>query len=154
MRILLIILVVLVIFVLIIVIGGRAYVNNFPRPSSVGTGTIAPCPESPNCVSSKETDDLHKIDPFDIGADGAQSTLAQLEQVLSEMDNSTIITKTDNYLFAEFRSPFWRFVDDVEFFAGPDKIDVRSAARIGYSDMNVNRKRVESIRKKLASFTE
>jgi uncharacterized protein (DUF1499 family) len=42
------------------------------------------------------------------------------------------------------------FVDDVEFFLdeGANVIHVRSASRLGQSDLGVNRKRVETIRAK------
>jgi len=48
----------------------------------------------------------------------------------------------------EFRSNVFRFVDDVEFLFDREKklIHVRSASRVGYSDLGVNRKRVEKIR--------
>lgn len=151
MRILFIILIIGAVLALILVVGGRVYFNNSPRPSNVGTGNIAPCPTSPNCVSSQGTEDIHQIDPFEIGSGGGPVTLQQLEQIMAQMDNSTIITKTDDYLYAEFRSPFWRFIDDVEFFVSADQIDVRSAARLGYSDLDANRKRVELIRKKLTA---
>jgi len=40
------------------------------------------------------------------------------------------------------------YVDDVEFFANPDRgiIEVRSASRLGESDLGVNRQRIEAIR--------
>ena len=43
------------------------------------------------------------------------------------------------------------FIDDVEFFVNKDKgvIDVRSASRLGESDLGVNRERIESIRQAL-----
>ena len=49
------------------------------------------------------------------------------------------------------------FVDDVEFYlkAGATEetvIQVRSASRLGYSDMGVNRERVEGIRESLKSY--
>lgn len=52
------------------------------------------------------------------------------------------------YLHAEFRSLIFRFVDDVEFLLDADAgvIHVRSASRLGYSDLGVNRRRVEAIR--------
>jgi uncharacterized protein (DUF1499 family) len=47
----------------------------------------------------------------------------------------------------------FRFVDDVEFYIDEraNLIHFRSASRLGYSDMGVNRKRMETIR---ASFVE
>jgi uncharacterized protein (DUF1499 family) len=43
-----------------------------------------------------------------------------------------------------------RFVDDVEFLLVPAErvIHVRSASRVGYSDLGTNRKRVEALRAK------
>ena len=43
------------------------------------------------------------------------------------------------------------FVDDVEFLLDEDAkvIHVRSASRLGESDLGVNRKRIETIRAKL-----
>jgi uncharacterized protein (DUF1499 family) len=52
------------------------------------------------------------------------------------------------YVHAEFRSALFRFVDDVEFLLPVDGslIQVKSASRLGYSDMGVNRERVERLR--------
>ena len=43
------------------------------------------------------------------------------------------------------------YVDDVEFLVNPTEnvIDVRSASRLGQSDLGVNRQRIEQIRKLL-----
>jgi uncharacterized protein (DUF1499 family) len=56
-------------------------------------------------------------------------------------------------LHAEFRSAIFRFVDDVEFMVDPEsqRIHARSASRVGYSDMGVNRRRMEEIQ---AAFVE
>ncbi len=54
----------------------------------------------------------------------------------------------DRYLWATFRSRVFRFVDDLELRldeAG-GVIHVRSAARLGYADFGVNRKRVVALR--------
>ena len=53
-------------------------------------------------------------------------------------------------LHAEATSFLFRFVDDIElYFPVSEKvIHVRSASRAGYSDLGVNRTRVEEIRKR------
>jgi uncharacterized protein (DUF1499 family) len=58
----------------------------------------------------------------------------------------------DDYLHAECRSALFRFVDDLEIQLRPGEgiAAVRSASRVGYSDLGVNRKRVESLRAELA----
>lgn len=111
-------------------------------------GNLLPCPGKPNCVSSQAKDDGHRIDPIPYGS-GKKEALDRLVSLISGMKRANIITKSDDYLHAEFRSALFRFVDDVEFLfdGGSKMIHVRSASRVGYSDMGVNRKRVEEIRR-------
>jgi uncharacterized protein (DUF1499 family) len=67
------------------------------------------------------------------------------------MERTTIIEATDSYLYAEFKSKLMGYVDDVEFYLDPaaNVIQVRSASRLGQSDLGVNRQRIETIRQKL-----
>jgi uncharacterized protein (DUF1499 family) len=71
-----------------------------------------------------------------------------LKKALSGMKRTTIVAEKEDYLHAEAKSLIFRFVDDVEFYFPVDQniIHVRSASRVGQSDMGVNRKRVEEIR--------
>lgn len=57
----------------------------------------------------------------------------------------------ETYLHYECTSLLLRFVDDVEFlFDEPGKIiHFRSASRVGYGDLGVNRRRMEDIRSRL-----
>jgi uncharacterized protein (DUF1499 family) len=57
------------------------------------------------------------------------------------------VTKEDTYIQAEFRSAILRFVDDVEFLFDErtKRLHFRSASRLGYSDLGVNRKRMEEL---------
>lgn len=109
---------------------------------------FAPCPESPNCVSSYADDEVHGIDPLPLPE---QDPVARLVTVVGSMPRTEIVTREEDYLHATFTSLVLRFVDDVEFRVDRDAgvIHVRSASRVGYGDMNVNRSRVESIREKL-----
>jgi uncharacterized protein (DUF1499 family) len=71
--------------------------------------------------------------------------------VVDSLPRSTIVKKTDTYLHAEFRSRVFRFVDDLELLLDPATgvVAIRSASRIGYSDLGVNRRRVATLRQKL-----
>jgi uncharacterized protein (DUF1499 family) len=114
---------------------------------------FAPCPSSPNCVSSLETeDDKHRVEPLTMSGDPAQSK-ARLRQAIFAAGDATFVRETDTYWKVEYRSRFFRFVDDVEFWFGCDTnaVHVRSASRLGYSDFGVNRKRIEKIRVLMAS---
>jgi uncharacterized protein (DUF1499 family) len=74
--------------------------------------------------------------------------MADLKKIIQGMKRTRIITEKDDYLYVEFTSALWRFVDDVEFYFkdASKTIQVRSASRLGRSDLGVNRKRIETIR--------
>lgn len=116
------------------------------RPKHLGTPQtgLIPCPDSPNCVSSESTDKEHRIAPL-------QNTIQDISRVVKKMDRATIITRNDQYLYVEFTSSIMRFVDDAEFLYDPVQqvTHVRSASRLGKSDLGVNRKRIEFIRSAL-----
>jgi uncharacterized protein (DUF1499 family) len=118
------------------------------RPTNLGitAGQLAPCPATPNCVSSQATD-AHRIAPLADAGDGA-AAIAKVKQAIATLPGSKIITSADNYVYAEFTSGLMGFVDDVEFYAdeAAGVIQVRSASRLGESDLGVNAKRVEAIR--------
>ena len=120
-----------------------------PRPMNLGVhdGKLAPCPASPNCVSSQSTDKDHAVEPIRFSGTPAEA-MADLKKVLSGMPRARIVTATDTYLHAEFTSALFRFVDDVEFWLDESArtIHLRSASRIGHSDLGVNRKRIEDLR--------
>ena len=124
------------------------------KPSNLGVrnGTLAVCPDSPNCESSLTSNSSHFMIP--IAYDGDSATAMQsLLDVVSEMDGARVITSEDKYIHCELSTPLFRFVDDVEFLLDADEsvIHFRSASRIGHSDFGQNRRRMNEIRRK---FTE
>jgi uncharacterized protein (DUF1499 family) len=118
------------------------------RPSNLGVkdGKLAACPGTPNCVSSQSDDPQSKIDALPGVA------IADIKKVVNAMAGTTIVEENNNYLYAEFKSKLMGYVDDVEFYldSSTNAVQVRSASRLGKSDLGVNRKRVEEIRGKLA----
>ena len=122
------------------------------RPSNLGVrdGKLAPCPSTPNCVCSQSEDAGHKIEPLTYKST-PEVAFTQLKQAIASQPRTKIITESPNYLYAEFTSAIMKFVDDVEFYLDEDAkvIHVRSASRLGQSDLGVNRKRIETIRAKL-----
>ena len=113
-------------------------------------GKLSECPDSPNCVSSQTEMKGHTIDPLSYKGSFSEAKQALLS-VISSLPRTKIIVDNDRYIHVTFTSRLMRFVDDVEFlFDDTNKqIHVRSASRVGYSDMGVNRKRVENLRKLL-----
>jgi uncharacterized protein (DUF1499 family) len=113
----------------------------------VSNGHLASCPASQNCVVSQDADEKHAINPitYHLDRDKAQEILLK---VLTVVPRTKVIEQTDNYIHAISKSRIFRFVDDVEFYFPPNEpvIHLRSASRIGESDLGVNRRRVEQIR--------
>lgn len=126
--------------------GGRP-----PASLGVTAGRLAPCPGSPNCVSSEAAVAEQRVAPLRYDGAAARAR-ARLLEVLDGMDRARIVQSTDDYVHIEFRSAVFGFVDDVEFyFSPPGTIQVRSAARIGYYDFGVNRERIETISARFAA---
>ncbi len=120
------------------------------KPKNLGAtnGRLAPCPNSPNCVSTQHADSQHAIEA--IVFDGQpEDAMRRLKAVLAAIPRMEIITETDNYLHAEATSLIFRFRDDVEFVIDEQEnvIHFRSASRVGHSDLGANRVRMEEIRK-------
>lgn len=124
-----------------------ARTSNTAVAVAAGKDRLAPCPESPNCVSSRDPVNGHYIEPlrYTGNKDAAYQRLASW---ITSQQRARIVVREANYLRAEFRSAMFRFVDDVEFVFSTDQpvIDVRSSSRVGYYDFGVNRRRIESIR--------
>ncbi|NJR51220.1 MAG: DUF1499 domain-containing protein [Leptolyngbyaceae cyanobacterium CSU_1_3] len=125
------------------------------RPTNLGVseGRLSPCPNTPNCVCSQGGDAEHSVAPLSYGSD-PETAIATLKRVIQSFPKTQIITESSDYLYAEFTSALMGFVDDVEFFLDrtANVIHIRSASRLGKSDLGVNRKRVEQIRTKLAEL--
>lgn len=108
---------------------------------------LAPCPSSPNCVSTQATDEGHAIAPVRYRKSRAEAKEA-LKDVVRTMPRTKLVEEDESYLHYEFTSLLLRFVDDVEFLFDDESktIHFRSASRTGYGDLGVNRKRMEEIR--------
>jgi len=119
------------------------------RPLDLGLqgGRLRPCPATPNCVSSEAGTAADKlVAPFP--APRGAADMARLASVVGAWPRTKVLTEDGTYLYAESTSRLMRFVDDVEFRfdATANVIHVRSASRLGESDLGVNRKRVEGLR--------
>ncbi|TAK82945.1 MAG: DUF1499 domain-containing protein [Betaproteobacteria bacterium] len=116
---------------------------SWKRPDNLGVrgGQLAPCKRSPNCVSSQAnpSDVEHCIAPL-------RGSMEAIRKVLHGMKRVRVIAEEENYVYAEFRTPLMRYVDDVEFYFDGTVIQVRSCSRLGRRDFGANRKRVERLR--------
>lgn len=124
------------------------------RPNDLGIkdGKLNPCPNKPNCVNSQASseDREHSIQPISyIGSRTDEES--RIKSVVASMPRTRLIKEETGYLYFEFTSLLMRYVDDVEFYLDDTTklIHIRSASRLGHSDLGVNRKRMEAIRKGL-----
>ena len=126
-----------------VVVGGLFYLAHQSKagsPPGLSGGALTACPSSPNCVCSERgAADSHAVDPL------PAASWAQLPAAV-EAAGGVVVERGDDYLAAAFRSRLFGFVDDVEFRKAADAVHVRSASRVGRSDLGVNRKRVEALR--------
>jgi uncharacterized protein (DUF1499 family) len=108
---------------------------------------LPPCPASPYCVSTQATDECHAIVPFRYRKSRAEAKEA-LKATIASLPRTKLVEEVESYLHYEFTSLLLRFVDDVEFLFDDDTktIHFRSASRTGYSDLGVNRRRMEQVR--------
>lgn len=124
------------------------------RPTDLGVrdGRLKPMPDTPNAVGSQTQSPTHAIAPLAYRTT-REAAMAALARIVAAMSGATIIVQETDYLYAEFASAWMGFIDDVEFHlpAGERIIHVRSASRLGHSDLGVNRRRVEAIRAQLAA---
>ncbi|KMZ74877.1 hypothetical protein ZOSMA_121G00520 [Zostera marina] len=137
------------------------------KPSYLGVQknppSLALCPATSNCVSTSEeiSDYTHYAPPWNYNPkDGRgnnqpvkrEEAMAELVEVIvaTKLDKfiPRIVEKKDDYLRVEYESPILGLVDDVEFWFRPnsDKVEYRSAARVGSTDFDANRKRIKALR--------
>lgn len=122
------------------------------RPANVGKGRIEKGSGKPNYVSSLPGEsDSNLIEPLIFTGEPKEAWASAIDAVQA-IEKSDIVTKTENYLHAEVKSAFFNFVDDLELQLVSDekKIHIKSASRVGHSDLGANRTRVQKLRKRFS----
>ena len=135
-------------------LAATSYLSKKPANLGLDNGRLAPCPDSPNCVTSVTGDLAHEMPPWGYQCPDVL-VMPALKKIVAESPRARIVTETDDYLHAEFVSPVFRFVDDVEFYIDKSNkvVHFRSASRAGKSDFGVNRKRMEELRRQFYDNT-
>jgi uncharacterized protein (DUF1499 family) len=110
-------------------------------------GKLRPCPGTPNCVCSESGSAGEHVDPLAFTGP-PEVAWTNLKKVVTR-EGGTIREESNGYLWSTFLVPVLGFTDDVEFRLDipAGVIHVRSSSRLGYSDLGVNRMRVEQIRR-------
>ena len=126
-----------------------------PGDLGVRDGRLAPCKPTPNCVASqadRAADPGHYVPPLAIRGE-PEAAWAALVAAVRATPRVHIVAESPGYLYAEYASRVFGFVDDVELQLDPSAkvVHVRSASRVGRSDFGVNRARIEELRARLAA---
>jgi len=81
--------------------------------------------------------------------------MASILDLLENESGVDIVRQDNQYLHATFRSGLMGFVDDVEFLLDGtgNTIHIRSASRLGKSDLGANLKRIERLRSALQDYS-
>ncbi len=135
-------------------LGGLALLSWYSRagsPPGLVENRLAPCPGPPNCVSSEAGDEEHRIAALRFEGDPGPAW-SRLRRVVVRM-GGRIERDAGGYLHATFRTPLLRFTDDLECRLDVTQglIHLRSASRVGYSDLGTNRRRVEALRRQFGA---
>tara|TARA_R110001592_G_scaffold177076_2_gene417324 strand:- start:135026 stop:135412 length:387 start_codon:yes stop_codon:yes gene_type:complete len=125
-------------------------VNNIKKDLGVRSGKLAALAKKPNCVSSQASNASKRVGPSTYSGD-LKAQMDKVVNAISGMSGAEIKQKSDNYLYAVFTTRMMRFKDDVEVYLDDESktLHFRSASRVGYSDLGVNRKRYEAFVSKL-----
>ena len=140
--------VVVVIVIALFVLGYRSQAGAAP---GLVDGRLQSCPSTPNCVNSEYPSDAdHFIEPLAVTADA--ELMPRLRAAVEKLGGS-VVSEAPDYLAATFTSSIFRYVDDFELRvdAASNTVHVRSASRVGRSDLGANRKRVDQVRAALQS---
>lgn len=105
----------------------------------------SPCGETPNCVSTLDVRHDFTLQPFILTPKGQQQW-QQIEQLALSLPGAKRAHHAHDYVHIEATSKVFRFIDDFEVTRKGQRLHVRSASRIGYSDFGVNRKRADAFR--------
>jgi uncharacterized protein (DUF1499 family) len=106
-------------------------------------GALTPCPSASRCASS---DDAGAANVPAIATTLPPAEALERVKAVVERLGGTVRKNAEHYLHAEFRTALWGFVDDFEARAEPGRVAVRSASRVGKSDLGANRKRIDAVR--------
>ena len=132
----------LLLLIPIVVLGGLVILSVMSQRGTapgVELGRLRGGSPKPNSVSSEpDTPAPQRVEPL-------PATRDDIRRIVAET-GGTIVADSEDYIAATYSTPILRFVDDVEFRRDGTVWQVRSASRVGHSDMGANRKRVERLR--------
>jgi uncharacterized protein (DUF1499 family) len=155
-----ILLTLLLIAVVILLIGQLGLLRGqAPHDLGVRNGQLKPLPATPNAVSSQyQTDSAAsaRVEPLSAKGLDAAAAMNALAEHLRDTPGLHVVTQRADYIYVQAQTQWLKFVDDMEFWydANTQTIAVRSASRLGRSDLGANRKRVQAIRDQWSTIAQ
>jgi len=121
--------------------------NLIPNNLGVNNGMLAKMPKTPNAVSSQTEEKDKSIEALEF-RENLVNSKKRVIKAIESYGNAKIIKNETNYIYVIFTTGLMKYHDDVEFYFDESKklIQIRSASRIGYSDMGLNRERYNKIK--------
>ncbi len=106
---------------------------------------LKPCSNKPNCICTEYPEDKPHFTEAIKFSDEDTTILTQTIENAINNTGGTITDKQVDYISATYTSNIFRYVDDFEIrIDNKEKtIHIRSASRVGHSDMGTNLKRIE-----------
>jgi uncharacterized protein (DUF1499 family) len=140
-----------IVLLIVVVLVGLSLMSRRVPEHGLVEGRLRDCPDSPNCVSSEHPDSSAYVPPLETS--DPERDFERARRAVSAI-GGTVRNKTDSYLWATFQTPVFRFIDDLELRLATEegKIHLRSASRVGGSDLGKNRERVERLRARYAQL--
>lgn len=140
----------------LVLVAGQLGAFRGTRPEGLGVhgGQLMPPRDTPNSVSSQAPPDASRVLGYDpriapLRYTGESAAAMQkLAALLTATQGCVVVTNLPGYIYAQATTPLLKFTDDLEFYldAPAGVIQVRSASRLGKSDLGTNRARIESLR--------
>jgi len=126
------------------------YTSQTGTANGIVNSKLTPCSKKPNCICTEFAEDnAHFIEPVT-----SQSTSINNVITAIETTGGKIINTRSNYIYATYTSRIFRYVDDFEVRIDAENklIHIRSASRVGHSDMGANLKRIEKVKQILGDI--
>jgi len=129
-------------------------IQTMPSNIEVPANPISECPDSPNCFRTTQFFEADSSIVFN----AVKYALEEMNAFELEIEN----TNDKHHLDAVFKIPVFGWLDDVKIIVSPNQsnpeqtfVHLKSSSREGYSDLGVNKRRINKIlkisRKKLNS---
>jgi uncharacterized protein (DUF1499 family) len=124
-------------------------IYSWQRPElGIVNGTLMPCGSKPNCVCSQGSPAERTVAALPIGSEPPPAAFNRARDAVEALPRVVLVDAKPGYAHYECTTRVFRFADDVELLLDEPAgvIHIRSSSRVGYSDLGVNRRRIEEIR--------